>query len=402
MSNQTAVATRRRGNFGQPVITTEKYEAFKKEALGKSLLRVPAQLSDIKILTEDRIEYLGTKMEMTNDAFGSLVKLLGLNKTVMGNFENALGKGAKQDLMDLMRAALAGGTKNDIALVANAKTGAIVDFRKNVGSVLSNSAFFDLFEDVMNKHSNMSIKRMNIAPNGELDITAINPGWEFQVARLSDEIFHSGLAFGNKYNQTIISPFNERLVCTNGMVIQEKGMSIMLQGGSSNEISGFLTAVRGIADVNFFENEFKARINRMSNTVASYGEMHHAYTNIKHWLTVEDTEAMSIINEQLPLLDVRADYLRNGFDIEDGAKALWKKAETPMTVWEVANVVTDLASHPEAYGLTMKGDNNRGILALQKLAGELSFKKEYDQEGTIPSIFNTRDRIAADLERLKN
>lgn len=400
MSNQTAVATRRRGNFGQPVITTEKYEAFKKEALGKSLLRQEGALSDLRVESEGRISYKGTKMDITNDAFGSLVKVLGLNKTVMGNFDKALGKGAQTELIDVMRTALAGNeAKNKVTLVMNAQTGAIVDFRKSAGSVLSNSAFFNLFEDVMNKHSNMNIKRMSIAANGAVDITAINPGWEFQVARLSDEIFHSGLAFGNKYNQSIISPFTERLVCTNGMVIQEKGMSLELKGSSASDLSTFLGAVRSIADVSFFENEFKGRVNRMANTVASYEEMHHAYTNIKHWLSVEDSEAMSTINEQLPLQEVRADYLRAGLDIENEKKVTWRKAETPMSIWEVTNVVTDLASHPEAYGLTMRGENTRGVLALQKLAGELAFKKEYDHEGSIPSIFNTRERIAAELLR---
>lgn len=398
MSNQTAVATRLRGNFGQPVITTEKYESFKKEALGKSLLRQEGLLSDLKVLSEDRIEYKGTKMEMTSDAFGSLVKVLGLNKTVMGNFDKALGKGAQTELIDVMRSALASdAAKNKMALVMNAKTGAIVDVRKNAGSVLSNSAFFSLFEDVMNKHTNMNIKRMSVNSNGSLDITAVNPGWEFQVARISDEVFHSGLAFGNNYNKSIISPFTERLICTNGMVVQEKGMSIELLGHSAGDLTTFLGAVRSIADVSYFENEFKGRVNRMANTVASYDEMHHAYTNIKHWLSVEDSEVMKTINEQLPLQDVRADYLRVGLDIENEKKVTWRKAETPMSVWEVANVVTDLASHPEAYGITMRGENTRGVLALQKLAGELAFKKEYDHEGNIPSIFNTRQRIAAEL-----
>ena len=55
-----------------------------------------------------------------------------------------------------------------------------------------------------------------------------------------------------------------------------------------------------------------------------------------------------------------------------------KKAIRSMyTVWELVNKLTDLSSHPLRYGLSLR-NGNASIFNLQKVAGELAFKEQYD------------------------
>lgn len=388
---------RRRGFFGDTV-SVEDFDKFKKDALEIKLIRQEVLLSDIRIVSETKLAYGGANYTMTDDAFGSLVKLLGVNKTVLGNFEDALGKEGRDRIIDLMRQALSGkGAKGKVTMVLSPQKQAIVDFRKDAMAVLSNKAYFQLFEDVMDSNSGMHIKRMSLSANGSVEISVINPNWEFQVARLKDEFFQSGLVFINRPNQTIINSFNERLVCTNGMVVSEAGASITLKSSSTVHLNGFFEQVRNITQNDGLENEFKSRVTRMMKTIASYSEMHAAYTNVKYHLSVEDTGVVELLNSFIPLQDVRREYVaQTGLDIENMPK-YWKKAETSMTVWELVNGLTDVSSHPERYGISLKGGNH-AVFSLQKTAGELAFKKEYDLEMEVPRIFDTKARIGRDFE----
>jgi hypothetical protein len=397
MHTNQNVNGRRRGFFGDTV-TAESFDQFKKEALEIRLARHEVLLSDIRVLSDTKLLYAGVNYPMTDEAFGSLVKLLGVNKTVLGNFEGALGKEGRDRILDLMREALSGkGGKNKITMVLNRDKQCIVDFRKDALSVLSNSAYFNLFEDVMNHNNGMHIKRMSMSPNGSVEISVINDNWQFQVARLKDEFFQSGLVFINRPNQTIINSFNERLVCTNGMVVSEGGASITLKSSSSVHLNGFFEQVRNITQNDGLENEFKNRVTRMMKTIASYNEMHAAYTTVKYHLSVEDTGVVELLNSFIPMQEVRREYIvQTGLDIEDHSK-YWKKAETSMTVWELVNGLTDISSHPEKYGISLKGGNH-AIFSLQKTAGELAFKKEYDLEMEMPRIFDTKTRINKDFE----
>lgn len=388
---------RRRGNFGNDV-SQEAYDTFKAGALDNKLIRSKVLLSDIRILAEDKLSLKGVAFKMTDDAFVSLVKVLGLTKGVMGTFESALGKGGRDKIVDLMRVAMSGKEgRSEVTVVLNRTTNAIVDVRRDAMNVLSTESYFQLFEDVMNGHSNMNIKRMSMSQNGSVEIAVVNNSWEFQVAKLNNEFFHSGLVFINKPNQTVINPFMERLVCTNGMVVSETGSSIILKSTDAVQLAGFYEQVRNITDLHGAENEFKARVVRMMKTVASYGEMRHAMTNLKYWLSSEDSQVLQTMNEYLPLNEVRAAYVAaTGMDIENEQR-YWKRAETNQTVWQLVNGLTDLSSHPERHGLLLKG-GNRAVFELQKVAGELAFKKEYDLEAEMPSIFDTKSRIQRDFE----
>lgn len=388
---------RRNGKFGND-ISNEEYQAFKAKALEQKLVRMPVLLSELRIMSETKIAYDGVAYTVTDDAFMSFVKVLGLTKQVMGNFESALGKGGRDKIIDVMRIALSGKEgKNMVTLVFNVQTRTLVDIRKDATSVLSTETYFSLFEDIMNGHSNMHVKRLSLGTNGSVEISAINSDWEFQIAKLNNEFFHSGITFINKPNQTVINPFMERLVCTNGMVISETGNSIILRKTDQVSLSGFYDQARNLANPESVHTDFKARVIRMMKTVASYGELHQAYDNVKFYLSLEDTGVMDTLNGFLPMNAVRAKYVSElGIDLEDMPR-YWKRAETNMTVWQVVNGLTDISSHPEKYGITFRG-GDRGVFALQKAAGELAFKKEFDLETEIPTPFDTRTRIAKDFE----
>lgn len=372
--------------------THEDYEKFKKEALDTALVRSEIKLADLEIVSEKTVKYQGTYFEMTEDAFQGLIRLCGLNKEAASNFADAFGSQTRIQLLDTLRTALSvKENRSSATIVLNTRTKAVVDIRREASSVLANSTMLGLFEDVMGAQKNMRIKRMALSSNGSIEITAVNDNWAFQIAKLKNEFFHSGLAFINQPHQSIVSPFNERLTCTNGTVYSEKGLSLILKSSSATAVSGFIGQVRQIAGMQEFEEKFKARVIRMMKTVASYAEMKHVYENVLYHLVVDDTEVRRLVDSFIPIKEVQAAYLGAGIEIESN-RAMWKRADTNMTVWELVGVLTDLSSHPERYALALKG-GDQAVFSLQKQAGQICFKKEYDREYEVPELFDTKTRI---------
>lgn len=374
--------------FSGENMTSDQYESFKQSALSGTTVRKTIYFSDFSLIDETRIMYLGTEFLMTPEAFKSLVRFLGLNNVMMNKLNNTIGSNSGQKLLGLMKSALSSNDdKNHICMIIDKQSTKIVDFVKSAQGVLSNGAFFGVFEDVMNNNKGMEIKNMAISNNDNVEISVINHNWEFNVSGLSDEYFKSGLVFINTPNATIINPFNERLICTNGMVVAEEGMSLILKNGDISHQNAFFDAARNLKGILSFEQEFKRRIIRMMDTTASYDELRQARHIMDY--AVRDSERGDIketLEYFLPEMEVKRAFLKQNVDLMLLERNVWKRVRTPHTVWDVVNKLTDLSSHPIKHGLSLK-DGNSSMFQLQKEAGNISFKPLYDLEVGIKQIY---------------
>lgn len=369
-------------------VTAEAYAAFKEKALHNGIIRKTIAFGDFQIVTDRLIMYAGVQFQITEEAFKSLVKLCGMSNTQLNKFDTALGEKTTLKLLEMMQVAMSGvAGKNTICMLINKASCQVIDFTKAAESVLSNNAYFKLFEEVMNNHSGMEIKNMALTVNGNVELSVLNNDWEFNIGGLNDEFFNSGLVFINTPTATIISPFNERLTCTNGMVVATEGLSLILKNSDPIHVNGFFDAVRNLSGVLNFEKAFKARVIRMMDTQASYAELLGVRNAVDSQVAnLTDPYVRSTVESFIPVLEVERAFMLHRINLMNVDKQSYKKIRTMLTVWELVNQLTDLSSHPQNYGLTLN-NGNASIFQLQREAGALSFKDIYDLECSVKQIF---------------
>lgn len=375
-------------NLSGDTITSDQYNAFKEKALNNGIVRRTIAYNDITLISERIAMYSGVQFEITEQAFKSLVKLCGLTNTTFEKINNTIGEKIGSKLLDLMKTALSGTPgKNTLCMLINKTNCKIVDFTKSAESVLSNSAYFNLFEDVMSNHAGMSIKNMAITENGNVEISVLNENWQFNVGGLKDEYFKSGLVFINTPSATIINPFNERLVCTNGMVIAEAGLSLILKNSDPTHVNGFFDSVRNLKGALNFETEFKRRIIRMMDTQSSYAELLKVRKAVEsHVANMLDPTVRETVESFIPKRQVEEAFMLHKINLVEVDSKSYKKIRTMLTVWDLVNKLTDLSSHASKYGLSLT-HGNASVFALQKDAGELAFKDQYDLECSVKQVF---------------
>jgi hypothetical protein len=315
----------------------------------------------------------------------SLVKVLGFTKGATETINKKLGNTVTSHLLELLKRT-ASAENGHVCVVINEKSLKIVGFAREASAILSNHAYFKLFEDVMNNNKGMSIKNMSVTENGNVEISVLNEDWEFGLDGLSDEFFKSGLVFINSPSKTVVNPFNERLVCTNGMVVDQSSMSIVLNAGP-NGLNTFYDTVRNITGVHNFEVEFKERIVRMMKTQASYAELLNVRSAVEYNVLDMNVQAVrDTVESFIPTAEVKRAFISKNIDLNLVSNKAKKSIRTPLTVWELVNKLTDLASHPDRYSLSLR-NGNASITNLQMTAGQLSFKNEYDLEETVIQLF---------------
>jgi hypothetical protein len=374
--------------------TQDMYNEFKHKALNDSkLIRATIQAKDLVLVNQSKVILKGKELAMSESALQSLMSVLRLNQAIMKQIDEKLGEAVSMSLIKAMAVALGKDPEAKLAIAINTETNRVVSFKKTKDNSLADEAYFGLFERVMNNNKDMIIKNMSVTENGSLEISVLNNSWEFNVGNeigLNDEYFKTGLVFLNTPTQTIINPFNERLVCTNGMVVQEKGLSIVLDNAGDRQasINAFFEKVVNIADMSSFEKEFKQRIRRMMSTQSSLSEMLMCRDNVLEHTSFDKTDTITqgLVENFIPVNELKRAYLEKHIDIMSQNPKVFKKIRTQLTVWELVNRLTDLSSHPMRHGFVLKYGNT-SVLALQRTAGQLAFKKEYDHECLVPQLF---------------
>ena len=134
--------------LAQPLIQQRKAESIQAQSLRRT---VP--FSEINLIDEKTIEYNGARIGITKDAFKSLLRLIGMSQTFADKFEKLFNADTKAQFINRMKNAMSSnsGNLNNITLVLNPISKAVIAFTKDESLKISNEQFIGVAENMINE-----------------------------------------------------------------------------------------------------------------------------------------------------------------------------------------------------------------------------------------------------------
>lgn len=360
--------------LASPAIETKKTESINAQSLRKTVA-----FRDINLIDEKTIEYSGTRITITDQAFKSLLALIGMSQTFAGRFEKLFNSEAKSQFINRMKDAMASnaGNLSNVTLVLNPATKKVILFQKEDKFQISNEQFINVAENMINDH-NMGVTRWSTDPTtGIVTIDAHNPHAEFAVKGLSDEIFTGGVTFRNSPMKGFeVMPYVNRQWCTNGLTTAMADETYQLHSLGGDNMQEFFQHMQQLRKNNFAPTGFADRVRTAHNTPASVKEMQFAYNQIRN-------HAGERADNWIPLKETLNTYAKAGF--EDMTLAQKAQAKTNESVWSVLNGLTHFSTHGQSLIDTNMTDAQAANM--QVAAGNLLGKKAFDHESSMPDVF---------------
>ena len=364
-------------------LSNQLVEQKKVETLNAQALRKVVSFREINLIDESTIEYQGHRINITKDAFKSLLKLLGMSQQFAKKFETLFTPEAKSQFINRMKDAMASniGNMTNITLVVNPINKSVVAFSKAENSTISNGQFIQVAEDIINKHS-MDVTNWSVDPTtGLISIDAFNPKAEFGIKGLNDEVFTGGVSFKNSpINGLQVMPYVNRQWCTNGLTTAMAQDTYTLHSLGSNNMEKFFQHISDARKNNFAPTGFADRVRTAVETPASLSEMRFAHNLI-------EKHAGERAENWIPFKENMNAYNKLGFDKMTGDQM--KMAKTNTSLYSVVNGLTHFATHGPAIIDTDMTDYNAS--ELQVKAGNLFGKKSFDFENSLPNPFAGAD-----------
>jgi len=366
---------------------SQTYIAFKEKVIERSPIRTEVSLNDLDILDEGRICVRGLEAPITRQAFEDLIDLIGMPQRLLRLFRTRMGSHVTVNFLNAIRQAL---TSNDlkVQLIADGKRREIVRVLRSKVALVSYPLFFELFERSLQEQPGMEVRSLYFHPQTGVSIATAHPKWEFGLPGLSDEVFRSGLSFSNRLDEGLsLQPFNERLICSNGMVVREKTGAHRLKNLNPAELERFLINTLRPQTLRRYEKQFSEQVGRMAHVQASFAELQEAHDQFaKH---AEGEQAQRFLQSYFPTGEIKADYKHKGYDLTQMGRMQCRNARTPLKVWDLVNNITFLATHKNIeLPLTSSARHE-----MQVFAGALAFKKTFDTECLIPDIYENSRKI---------
>jgi len=362
-----------------PLLATKKQESIQAQSLRKTV-----SFRDINLLDENTIEFSGTRIGITKQAFKSLLALVGMSQQFATKFEKAFSKEAKATFINTMKNAMSSnsGNLNNVTLVLNPISKSVVLFQKEDRFQISNSQFINVAENMIGDNS-MDVTRWSTDPaTGIITIDAHNPKAEFAVNGLSDEVFTGGVTFRNSPLKGFeVMPYVNRQWCTNGLTTAMAQETYQLHSLDNVSMEKFHENMKALRRNNFAPEGFADRVRMANQTPASIKEMEYAHNLIsKH--------AGERADQWVPLNENLAEYTKAGFETLTPQQK--QHAKTNQSLWSVVNGVTHFSTHGQDLISTNMQDQDAAYI--QTAVGNLFGKKAFDHENSMPNPFGSNLR----------
>lgn len=361
--------------LASPAIETKKAESIQAQSLRKT---VPFR--DITLIDEKTIEFNGSRIGITEQAFKSLLQMLGMSQSFANKFGKLFNSDTKSQFINRMKDAMASnaGSLNQVTLVLNPVSKSIILFQKEDKFQISNDQFINVAENIIGDQ-NMGVTRWSTDPaTGIITIDAHNPNAEFAVKGLSDEVFTGGVTFRNSPMKGFeVMPYVNRQWCTNGLTTAMAQEAYQLHSLDNTSMEKFFENMQHLRKNNFAPEGFGDRVRMANNTAASIGEMQYAYNQIsKH--------AGDRADSWIPLQENLNAYNKAGFENMNTQQR--KMAKTNQSVWSLVNGVTHFSTHGQ--DLIQTNMTDAQAANIQVAAGNLLGKKAFDHESSMPNPFS--------------
>lgn len=352
----------------------------KQESINAQSLRRTLPFRDITMIDEKTIEYKGTRIGITKQAFKSLLSLVGMSQTFADKFSKLFNPETKAQFINTMKNAMASnaGKLSNVTLVLNPVSKAVILFTKEDKLQISNDQMIQVAENMISD-SSMGVSRWSTDPaTGIITIDAHNPKAEFEVLGLSNEVFTGGVTFRNSPLKGFeVMPYVNRQWCTNGLTTAMAQEAYQLHSLDNKSMESFFENMQQLRRNNYAPEGFADRVRQANNTPASLREMQFAHGLIsKH--------AGERAEQWVPLQENLNEYNKAGF--EKLTTDQMKMAKTNQSVWSVINGVTHFSSH--GTGIIDTNMQQHDEADIQTRIGNLIGKKSFDHENTMPNPFS--------------
>jgi hypothetical protein len=366
-------------------LSNQLIEQRKVQTLEAQNLRKVVPFRDINLIDVESIEFQGSKINITKNAFKNLLGLLGMSNTFAQKFESLFTKEAKAQFINTMKNAMASnsGRLSEVTLVLNPLTKAVVAITKKDEFGISNQQFMQVAENIIDNQS-MDVTNWSIDPGtGIITINAFNPKANFAVQGLSDEVFTGGVTFQNSPKDGFqVLPYVNRQWCTNGLTTAFAQEAYTLNSLDQGSMEKFFENLNSLRKNNFAPTGFADRVRAAHNTPASLHELQFAHNLIEPF-------AGERVDNWIPLAENMNAFYRAGF--EGLSTEQMKHAKSNTSVWDVVNGVTHFATHGAQIIDTNMQDYNASELMVK--SGNLFGKKSFDHENTMPDLFGGRELV---------
>jgi hypothetical protein len=339
------------------------FKQFKEEVLSKKIGRKQVSLSEIRLISESAIQINGLALALAPAGFSSLLKIVGISKQLRKNLIKQYGDSFADNLVSTMGKAM-GASKGNVTLLIDMRKKRVVNIVRSSEQMVSNESYLNNVERIISD-SNLEIDSMVVRDNGGFTISTIGDKsqWGLSGAE-SQESFKFGLNFDNDpVKGTRLMPYNQRLVCTNGMIGQGF-VGVHQLTNDKDSWDAFYHKIDVLKNDNFKPIEFSSTLKSIMSADASVAELTQARNLMRANSKIGDIE----LERYAPIASTEEAYKKKGVLVEELNKDQKENARTDVSYWELINGITDFASHN--YGHEVSNPDT-----LQRFAGRLFVKK---------------------------
>jgi hypothetical protein len=360
-------------------ISQEVFNTRMQRAIQFQPIRKTISLGNLQVINTGVVEINGAKISMTKKAFSNLARILGVPIQFQGKVDKLFGEEASRAIVNKMKGALIQQGLSQITAIASPVTKEIVGFVKKESQYISNVTFFEIANNILSDH-NLLVRDFTVNhENGAININTFNPNSNFGLAGLKDEFFQGGISLSNSIEKGIlVSPYLNRLVCTNGLIGESFSENYALRGIHDLQMREFRDHLQQLEKRQYKPMEFEERVNTGINTMASFAELEAAAELIMNNSGAKPHE----IESWIPYISTQEAFAKFGKPTIFMSHEMKKNAKTGTSVWEVVNGLTHFSTHESAFKV---GESNRR--QIQKEAGNIIAGK-FDMENQIVSPFN--------------
>ena len=359
-------------------ITTLSQSAFdvkKAEAINNQLMRKEITLSEFNVVDNNHIDIDGVKIEVTDKAFGKLLGRLRIPKAFAKRFSDGFGNDGLRQLVTMMKSAKSSRNEQTVTLLVDPSSRKITDILPAGYASISQENFVDFASRYIDQYG-LGVTHMGSDLYGGTQINCVSPQGMFNVPGMTNEVFNTGVTFRNTPTRGLeVSPYLERLICSNGMTSTAFAENYGLHNLSEKNINEFNEHMIRMASTNFQPMGLADSIKKANNTDASLAELQRAASSI---LSLDKAIDYNYIQKYIPIDRAMKAYTDLGADPNTFTKVQMQNAKSGMSVWDVVNGMTNFASNDSKYTI------NEGKMGnLMVTAGNILCKKQYDTEGVL-------------------
>ena len=371
-------------------LSSSEIQNRKAETRNSQSIRKTVSVREINLVNDTTIEFQGKRLEITKDAFKSLMKLIGMSATFAKKFEGLFNTETKAKFVNQMKNAMAA-QLNEITIILSPQTKKVVGFSKSATDMISHDRFISLADQIIDQHGFEVTNWGTDADKGSVIVNVFNPKAQFDLGQhgLANEVFTAGLTLKNSpFGGIQVMPYVNRLWCANGLSTSLAEDSYSLSNLNPESMENFHQHMSTLRKNGFVPTTFGQTVKLATQTPASLWEMERAYNTIK-----PATGASA--DSWIPLNDNKSAYTKAGQNVDNFTAAQKKNARTDQSIWSLVNGMTHVATHaPENISFNM-GDRESTEM-MMKAGGILG--KQFDLGNTIRSPFADNAHLEADLQ----